>query len=94
MGNPFDPSELDDTFWGTFEASLSNVDAERINLFFIFQYQAFNTGILCRIRNLQVDNLPLAKVHCIATKDEKSTFSIREYDTLSYKYTKFKKYAS
>lgn len=33
-GNPFDPSELDDTFWGTFEASLSNVDAERINLFF------------------------------------------------------------
>lgn len=33
-GDPFDPSELDDTFWGTFETSLSDVDAERINLFF------------------------------------------------------------
>ena len=33
-GDPFDPSELDDAFWGTFEASLSDVDAERINLFF------------------------------------------------------------
>lgn len=33
-GDPFDPSELDDSFWGTFETSLSNVDAERINLFF------------------------------------------------------------
>lgn len=33
-GAPFDPSELDDAFWGTFETSLSDVDAERINLFF------------------------------------------------------------
>lgn len=33
-GDPFDPSELSDTFWGSFEASLSDVDAERINLFF------------------------------------------------------------
>ena len=33
-GDPFDPSELDDAFWGTFETSLSDVDAERINLFF------------------------------------------------------------
>lgn len=33
-GDPFDPSDLDDTFWGTFETSLADVDAERINLFF------------------------------------------------------------
>lgn len=33
-GDPFDPSELDDAFWGTFETSLSDIDAERINLFF------------------------------------------------------------
>lgn len=33
-GDPFDPAELDDTFWGTFETSLSNVDAERVNFFF------------------------------------------------------------
>ncbi len=33
-GDPFDPSDLDDTFWGTFETSLADVDAERLNLFF------------------------------------------------------------
>lgn len=33
-GDPFDPSELDNSFWGTFETSLSKVDAERINFFF------------------------------------------------------------
>lgn len=33
-GNPFDPAKLADTFWGTFETSLSEVDEERNNLFF------------------------------------------------------------
>jgi hypothetical protein len=33
-GNPFDPSELEDEFWSTFEASLNKLDAERLNLFF------------------------------------------------------------
>lgn len=33
-GDPFDPSELEDEFWNTFEASLNKLDAERLNLFF------------------------------------------------------------
>lgn len=33
-GDPFQPKELDDGFWGTFETSLDKIDAERINLFF------------------------------------------------------------
>lgn len=33
-GDPFSPQELDDEFWGSFEASLRDIDAERINLFF------------------------------------------------------------
>ncbi len=33
-GDPFDPRELEDQFWSTFEASLEQIDAERINLFF------------------------------------------------------------
>ncbi len=33
-GNPFDPEPLPDEFWGSFETSLSDVDAEMLNLFF------------------------------------------------------------
>lgn len=33
-GDPFDPKELDDIFWGAFEVSLSKINAERLNLFF------------------------------------------------------------
>lgn len=33
-GDPFQPDELDNEFWNTFEASLDNLDAERLNLFF------------------------------------------------------------
>jgi len=33
-GDPFDPRELADEFWGTFETSLADLDAERINLYF------------------------------------------------------------
>lgn len=33
-GNPFEPEELDDGFWTTFEASLDKLDAERLNFFF------------------------------------------------------------
>lgn len=33
-GNPFDPGELDETFWHTFEASLDNLDAQQLNLYF------------------------------------------------------------
>lgn len=33
-GDPFSPRELGDEFWGSFEASLENIDAERLNLFF------------------------------------------------------------
>ena len=33
-GNPFDPSELGNDFWGDFEASLANIDADMLNLFF------------------------------------------------------------
>lgn len=33
-GDPFQPNELDDDFWSTFEASLDKLDAERLNLFF------------------------------------------------------------
>lgn len=33
-GDPFHPKELSDDFWGVFETSLDQIDAERINLFF------------------------------------------------------------
>lgn len=33
-GDPFEPGELSDQFWNTFEASLSRLEAERLNLFF------------------------------------------------------------
>lgn len=33
-GDPFQPDELEADFWKTFEASLSKIDAQRINLFF------------------------------------------------------------
>lgn len=33
-GDPFQPKELEDDFWGTFESSLDKIDADRINLFF------------------------------------------------------------
>lgn len=33
-GDPFHPDELDEIFWGSFESSLSEVDDERLNLFF------------------------------------------------------------
>lgn len=33
-GDPFDPGELDSDFWNTFEDSLGNIDAERLNAFF------------------------------------------------------------
>lgn len=33
-GNPFSPSDLDETFWGDFEYSLSQIDDQRLNLFF------------------------------------------------------------
>ena len=33
-GDPFRPDELESDFWKTFEASLSKIDAQRINLFF------------------------------------------------------------
>lgn len=33
-GDPFNPGELDNDFWNTFESSLDFLDAERINLFF------------------------------------------------------------
>lgn len=33
-GDPFDPNELCDDFWFTFESSLSQLDSERLNLFF------------------------------------------------------------
>lgn len=33
-GNPFEPGQLDDGFWNTFETSLDKLDAERLNLFF------------------------------------------------------------
>ena len=33
-GNPFNPAELEDDFWGTFENSLSDIDADNINFFF------------------------------------------------------------
>ena len=33
-GDPFEPGQLDDGFWSTFEASLDKLNAERLNLFF------------------------------------------------------------
>lgn len=33
-GDPFEPAELRGEFWGTFETSLADIDAERINMFF------------------------------------------------------------
>ena len=33
-GNPFNPNELEDEFWGTFETSLDDIDAETINAYF------------------------------------------------------------
>lgn len=33
-GNPFRPNELEEEFWGTFETSLDDIDAERINAYF------------------------------------------------------------
>lgn len=33
-GDPFQPKELNDDFWGAFETSLDKIDAEKINLFF------------------------------------------------------------
>lgn len=33
-GDPLEPGELDDDFWNGFEQSLSQIDAERLNLFF------------------------------------------------------------
>lgn len=33
-GNPFEPSELGEAFWHTFEDSLRDLDAERLNYFF------------------------------------------------------------
>lgn len=33
-GDPFHPKELDKEFWGNFETSLSEIDTERLNLFF------------------------------------------------------------
>lgn len=33
-GNPFDPAELDDSFWNVFESSLEYIDAECINYYF------------------------------------------------------------
>lgn len=33
-GDPFDPGELNADFWGAFETSLQDIDAERLNLFF------------------------------------------------------------
>lgn len=33
-GDPFDPGELESDFWGAFETSLADIDAERLNLFF------------------------------------------------------------
>lgn len=33
-GNPFEPGQLDDGFWSTFETSLNKLDSERLNLYF------------------------------------------------------------
>lgn len=33
-GDPFEPGELEEEFWNTFEASLDQVDTERLNAFF------------------------------------------------------------
>lgn len=33
-GDPFQPGELEDKFWNTFEASLDKLDADRLNFFF------------------------------------------------------------
>ena len=33
-GDPFDPGELNDGFWSTFETSLAQIDSARINFFF------------------------------------------------------------
>lgn len=33
-GNPFEPGNLNNEFWHTFEASLANLDSYRLNLFF------------------------------------------------------------
>ena len=33
-GNPFDPAELGNDFWGDFETSLANIDADMLNFFF------------------------------------------------------------
>lgn len=33
-GNPFEPDNLDNEFWNTFELSLANIDIYRLNLFF------------------------------------------------------------
>lgn len=33
-GNPFNPKELSNEFWSTFEVSLDKIDTERLNLFF------------------------------------------------------------
>ena len=33
-GDPFQPNELDEIFWGDFESSLNKIDDQKLNLFF------------------------------------------------------------
>lgn len=75
-GNPFRPDELKDEFWGTFEASLDDIDAERINSFF----GKDSKGLRKMSKSIRNANRILREAFCTWIKEIRVDSVKSEYD--------------